>query len=568
MAPSSITLPPKRPIGKWEQLVLERIERDHRTAKERGFVYDADEAESAVRFFPDFCRHHKGEWAGQPLELAGWQAMNVREIFGWRFEETGYRRFRQAWWETPKKNGKTQIAGGVGLRLLAADGEAGGEVYCTATKKDQALLAYRAACEMVRRSPELARFVMVPKGYMRGARMVCGRLGSAMEPLSADHSKLDGINPSGDIRDEVHAWQDHGLPGVLDTAKAARRQPLTLEITTAGVYDQNGVGWQHHDYACNVLDGTFEDDSQYVYIAAADEGDDPYDPATWWKANPNLGVSPKLDFMARMAEKARRQPSFYNDFLRYHLNLWTQQAKRWLPMDRWKEGDTRAPATRAEYDHLFERFVGAECNGGLDLASKLDLAAFVLEFEDPDDEDVIHLLARFWIPEATVEKRVHEGKRFYQTWVEQGWLTATPGDVIDYKWIRREVVELSRRFRIRRISYDSWGATGIATDLTEEDGFEMVECGQGYKSMSEPSKDFEARVTARKVRHYGHPVLRWNASNSVTRRDPAGNIKPDKEKAKDKIDGIVAAIMAHSRALLDPDGGSSYLESGEGLLVL
>lgn len=559
-----MNLPSKRTLGKWEQLCRDRQARDLQAGRERGLIFDAEEARAAVEFFSRYCRHHKGEWAGQPLVLADWQAENVSAIFGWKHAETGLRRFRQAWWETPRKNGKTQIAAGVGVRLLVADGEEGGEIYFTATKRDQAKIGYVAAGQMVKRSPELRRFIQVPKGFMAGAPMVCNRLASKMEPLSSDHNTLDGLNPSGDIRDEVHEWKDHGLAAVLDSATGARRQPLTLEITTAGVFDQNGVGWTRHDYACNVLDGTFEDDAQFAYIAAADEKDDPFDPAIWWKANPNLGISPKLDYIAKRAEKARRDPSYLNDFLRYHLNVWTQQVTRWLPMDRWKEGDPRTP-TRAEYDEHAAMLAGRECFGGLDLSSKLDLAAFVLEF--PSDNDIIHLLARFWIPEATVEKRVREGKRFYRAWVERGWLIATPGDSIDYDWIRREAVEFSKRYRIRQIAFDPWGATQLAWKLGEEDGMTMVECGQGYKSMSEPSKDFEACVTSRNVRHLGHPVLSWCASNAVCRRDPAGNIKPDKEKAKDKIDGIVASIMAHSRVILSP-GGGSYLDDGGGLLVL
>jgi phage terminase large subunit-like protein len=562
---SAITLTGKRPKGKWELLFEERMARDRARAKERGFVFDQGEAREAINFFSKYCRHHKGEWAGKPLVLADWQSTNIGEIFGWRHQETALRRFRQAWWETPRKNGKTQVAGGVGLRLLVADGEEGGEVYFTATKRDQAKIGYVAACQMVKRSPGLRKYLNVPKGFLRGATLVCDRLGAKMEPLSADHSTLDGLNPSGDIRDEVHEWKDHGLAAVLDSAMGARRQPLTFEITTAGVYDQTGVGWTRHDYACNVLEGTFDDDAQFAFIAAADEGDDPFDPMTWWKANPNLGVSPKIDYIAGRAEKARRMPTYLNDFLRYHLNVWTQQVTRWLPMDRWNESDPRNLSFEG-YEDWAKSLFGRECYGGLDLASTLDLTAFVLAFPWPDGS--VDLLCRFWIPEKTVERYVHEGKRHYQNWVDLGWLTTTPGDEIDYKWIRQEIGKLGEKYEIKEISFDRWGATQLVQGLGEEDGFTMVKCGQGYQSLSAPTKDLEAAVTSRRVRHGGHPILRWNAGNAVVRRDPAGNIKPDKEKAKDKIDGIVAAIMSMSTGLMKPETGGSYLEDGGGLLVL
>jgi phage terminase large subunit-like protein len=552
-------LPKVRPIGKLERLGLEREERDLRTAGQRGLVFDHDEADRAVRFFATYCRHHKGEWAGKPLVLSDWQDRNIRQIFGWRRVETGFRRFRSAWWETPRKNGKTQVAAGVGIKLLIQDSEPGGEVYFTATKRDQALIGHVAAAEMVRASPELRKWIEVPKSFKRGGTMFCDRLGSKMEPLSSDHNTLDGLGPHGDIRDEVHAWPDHGLADVLDTAMGSRRQPITLEITTAGTYSKEGVGWQHHDYATKVLDGTFEDDTIFAYIAAADEGDDPFDPATWWKANPGLGISLKLDYIAKQAARAKREPSFLNTFLRLHLNVWTQQVTRWLSTDRWRECDGKPIDLAA--------LAGRPCWGGLDLSTKLDLTAFVLVFIGEDGW--LTIVPRFWIPEATVEAAAKRGRHFYTEWVRDGWLKTTPGDVIDYGFIRKEIVELGKQFQIREIAFDPWNATQIATELGEQDGFTVVDTRQGFKTLSEPSKEFEARIMARQVHTGGNPVMDWMVGNAVVRSDPNGNIAPDKAKASDKIDGVVATIMALSRA--NVQGGdapaASYLET-EPLLLL
>jgi phage terminase large subunit-like protein len=512
-----------------------------------------------VRFFSSYCRHHKGEWAGQPLVLAPSQAGNIEAIFGWKRAADGLRRFRRAWWEVARKNGKTTVAGGVGLKLLIGDNEPGGEVWFSATKRDQALIGFTSAAEMVRSSEDLKKWIQVPKAYKRGALVYCERLGSKMGPLSSDHDTLDGLNPSGDIRDEVHAWPDHGLADVLDTAMGARRQPLTLEITTAGTYDKEGVGWQHHHYATQVLDQTFDDDQTFAYIAAADEKDDPFDPATWWKANPGLGVSVKLDYLEKQAARAQREPSFLNTFLRLHLNVWTQQVTRWLSVDRWRECDGK-PIDEA-------KLAGLPCWGGLDLSTKLDLTAFVLVFEMPDG--TITILPRFWLPEAAVEAASRRGRNYYAEWARDGWLTVTPGDVIDYGFIRAEVRELAAKFKLQGVAFDPWNATQIATELGEEDGILMVETRQGYKTMSEPSKDLESKIMARKVHHGGHPVMAWCVANAVIRRDSNGNIAPDKEKASDKIDGVVAAIMALSRCNVpgEAEESGSYLDVAD-LVVL
>lgn len=551
----------ERKLGKYEQLWLQRHERDLASASARGLRFDPALGERAVKFVEGYCKHGKGEWAGQPLILHEVQRDFLRQIFGW-VRTDGTRRFRTAYVEVPRKFGKSTIAGGVGLYLMIGDGEKGSEVYSSATKKDQASICWKDAAAMVKTSPDLKRLIKVFRGNMS-----CERFGSKFEPLGADSSTLDGLNPHGNIVDELHAHRDRGVWDVLDTAMGARRQPLTLAITTAGTYDAESIGWQIHDYATKVLEGVIEDDTFFAFIAAADEP--PKDQPEWYfteaaqrQANPGFGVSPKADYLAKQAEKARMQPSFYNTYLRLHLNVWTQQQTRWLSLENWSACESASGRA-----HALERETSLErktCFGGLDLSSKLDLSALSLVF--PSDSGEIDVLCRFWLPEATIERYSKKGQRHWAQWVREGWLTATPGDVIDYEFIRAEVNALSKRFALQEVAFDPWGATDIATRLLG-DGIPMVECRQGYKTLSEPAKDLEARVISKKVRHAANPVLRFCASNAVVSTDSAGNIKPDKEKASDRIDGIVATIMALSRAIVAaPVQQSSVLDAG-GILL-
>jgi phage terminase large subunit-like protein len=561
----------ERAPGKYERLWRARHERDIELCRQpgghpKGYRFDAGVGGRAVQFVERYCKHHKGEWAGKPLLLTELQREIFTQIFGW-LRRDGTRRFRTAYVEVPRKFGKSTVAGGIGLYLVVADGEQGAEVYSSATKKDQAAICWKDAVAMVKGSAELKRFVKTQRNNIS-----CERMGSKFEPLGADSSTLDGLNPHGNIIDELHAHKDRGVWDVLETAMGARRQPLTLAITTAGKFDPESIGWQIHDYATKVLEGIIEDERFFAFIAAADEPpagqpDYYFTEAAWRQANPGFGVSPKADFIAEMAQKAKDQPSFYNAFLQLHLNVWTQQATRWLQLERWAECEPApavdAAAVRAAAVAREVSLEGKPCFGGLDLSSKLDLSALVLAF--PGADDAVDLVCRFWLPEATVEKYLKKGQRHYDGWQREGWLTVTPGDVIDYEFIRAEVLTLSRRFKLRELAFDPWGATDLSNRLGAE-GIVMVETRQGYKTLSEPAKDLEARVVGRKVRHANNPMLRFCAANAVVTRDPAGNIKPDKEKATDRIDGIVATVMALSRVVAHKTQASPY--ETRGLLML
>jgi len=546
-----------RPIGLLERLGIERQARDLErwTARSQadcdpdGYWWDEAAAGRVVEFIERFCRHHKGEWAGQPFRLEPWQREIVRTVFGWRRAD-GTRRFRTAYVEVPRKNGKTELAAAVGLYLLVADGEAGAEVYSAATKRDQARIVHSAAKQMLRRSPDLRRFVEEYRD-----NLVVPATASKFEALSSESHTLDGLNPHGIILDELHAHRDRHLRDVLLTGTGARRQPLEWVITTAGVYDPASIGWEMHDYAANVLQGVFEDETFFAYIAAADEEDDWQDPATWAKANPNLGVSVKLEYLEELADRAAKSPSFLNTFLRYHLNIWTQQLERWIPIEAWDR--CGGPVDEGA-------LIGRRCFGGLDLSSTIDITALALAF--PAEDGSYDLVMRFWVPEDRLHERSERDRVPYDAWARDGWLQVTPGNVVDYGFIREEIHRLADRYEIVELAYDPWNASKLAVELLG-DGVPMVEFRQGYASMSPAAKEFERLVTAGLLRHGGHPVLRWMANNVTVRQDPAGNIKPDKERSKEKIDGIVAAIMAIGRASVHDEILSPYA-AGEGLFFL
>lgn len=527
------------PIPKYVRLARERQARDLKEAPKRGFVFDRSAGERVVHFFENYLVHWKGEWAGQPFIPEDWQAEEILiPVFGWLRESDGTRRFRFAYIEVPKKNGKSPTAAGVGLYLLVGDQEPGGEVYASATKKDQAKIVFEYAEKMVRKSPALRAELKVMRNNIH-----CMQLGSKFEPLGADSDTLDGLSPNGNLVDELHAHKDRNVMDTLITAAASRRQPLHFMITTAGLYRPEGVGYQEHEYAVRVLEGAIEDDEYFAWISCADEEDDWKDPRVWEKANPNWGVSVKPDIVAGLAEKAQRQPSFTNAFKRYHLGLWTEQQDRWLSMEKWKE--CAGPVVLSELR-------GRECSGGLDLSSKIDISAFVLVFPPPEGERVWKVLPFFWVPRQRILDRAKKDRVPYERWVELGFMKATDGESVDYDVIRRDINDLRRKYSIQEIGIDPWNATQLTGQLLD-DGFRAVEVPQNPGHMSEPSKEFESLVVSRRLHHGGNPVLTWMASNVAIKEDERENIMPNKKRSGDRIDGIVATILGISRAI----GGSA-----------
>ncbi len=514
--------------------------------------FDEEAAQHAIDFF-QFLKHSKGEWAGRTIELEPWQQFILWALFGW-MRADGTRRFRTAYLEIARKNGKSTLAAGIGLLLLVADGEPGAEIYAAATKRDQAKIVWSEAMRMVQGSPSLRKVVSV---YRSSNNLNVPGSASKFEPLGRDSNSLDGLNIHGSIVDELHAHRTRDVWDLLDTATGSRRQPLIFAITTAG-FNRQSICFEQHDYTQKVLDRIIEDDSHFGVIFTLDESDDWEDETLWGKANPNLGVSVKLDDLRRKAEKAKEMPSALNAFLRLHLNQWTQSETKWMDADKW-----RACGDAVDADGLRGRI----CYGGLDLASTTDVAALVLVFPPQHPDDKMRALCRFWVPEAAMHVRSKRDRVPYDAWVRQGYMQVTPGDVIDYDFIVAEIEELADRYDLREIAFDRWGATQISTTLTEA-GHTMVQFGQGFASMSGPMKELERLVASRKLAHGNQPVLTWMADNLVAREDPAGNIKPDKERSIEKIDGMVALIMALDRAIRNEgDSGESVYET-QGVRVL
>jgi phage terminase large subunit-like protein len=533
------------------RLAVERHLDDLEHAAERGLHFDRQAAEHVIRFF-GFLRHSKGEWAGSPFTLQPWQQFLLWVLFGWRRAD-GLRRFRTAYVELPRKNGKSTLVSGVGLYLLVADGEPGAEVYSAATKRDQARITHGEATRMVKASPPLSRMVRSFRDNLH-----VPQTGAKFEPLSADSDTMDGLNVHGALIDELHAHKTRGVVDVLDTATGARRQPMIFEITTAG-YDRDSVCWEHHEYTRQVLEGTVHDDAWFGFIATIDEGDDWHDPAVWAKANPNYGVSVKPDDLQRKADKAARMPAAQNGFLRLHLNVWTQQSDRWIDLDLWNEN-----AGEVTEDDL----AGQVCYGGLDLSSVSDLCAWVLVFPQDDDPDTVAIVARFWCPEARLTADGNQYREQYQAWAREGWLQTTPGDAVDYGAIKRQILADAQRFRIVDLNVDRlFQGYQLTMELADE-GLAVFGMGQGFLSMAVPVKEFEKRLLERKLRHGGNPVLRWMAGNVAVKQDPAGNLKPDKASSQGKIDGIVGLIMALDRAMRHQAGEGGSVYEDRGVIVL
>lgn len=504
-------------------------------------------ADRACAFIEECVRHVEGALAGQTFRLEPWQKALVGNLFGWVREDAHgrvVRRYRECFGYVPRKNGKTPLVAAIALYVFFADGEAGQQDYVAAADREQAGLLFRQAKGMVEQEPELASRCRIYGGNASAGQsrsIVREADGSFLRVVSADADTKHGGNSHLVVIDELHAQPSRDLVDVLTTsmASANRKQPLLICITTAD-YDRDSICNEKHAYASRVRDGLIDDPHFLPVVYEAGRDEDWTDPKVWAKANPNLGVSVSLEYLDRECKRAKESPAYENTFRRLHLNQKTESASRWIALERW---DACGGVVAAE------SLLGRECFAGLDLASTTDLASLVLAF--PDGAGGYDILPFFWCPEEAERKRERTNKARLGEWVRRGWIDATPGDVIDYDRIRARVNELATRYLIREIAIDRWNATHLATQL-QGDGFQVVAFGQGYASMSAPTKELEKLVLAGKIRHGGHPVLRWNAGNVVVAQDAAGNLKPDKERSGEKIDGIVALVMALGRAMLAP----------------
>jgi phage terminase large subunit-like protein len=521
--------------GELVRLACQRHVRDLTDAHLRGLRFDRVRAQRVIDFFK-FLRHSKGEWANQEFTLEPWQQALTWILFGWVHTETGYRRFRTAIVELARKNGKSTWAAGIALYLTIADGEQGAEVFSVAVKRDQARLVHGEATRMVAKSPSISKVLKRGRDNLHSLQS-----NSKFEPLASEEDSLDGLNPHGIIADEVHAWKNRLLWDVLFTAMGARRQPLLLGISTAG-YDRESVFFQQHDYSVKVLKGIVEDDSWFCWITCLDETDDWEDETNWIKSNPNLGTTIRIGELRSAAAKAKASPAELNSFLRLRLNKWTTSHTAWMPMDKWELCSTPVDA---------EALKGRPCFGGLDLSTTTDVSCFSLLFPPLGDDAKWSVLPFFFLPEDAIEQRCKRDRVPYDVWQRQGLFELTPGNIIDYSFIRAKVLEQAAKYQIQEISYDPYNATQIVTELTG-DGLLMVPFRQGEVSMNAPCKRLLELVLTEDFAHGGNPVLRWMASNVMVSVGATGLLKPDKAKSREKIDGISALLNALGRAMVVP----------------
>ena len=521
------------PAGRLVVLACKRHLDDCEHGPARGLRWDAAAAGRAIEFF-GFLRHSKGEWAGRLFLLQPWQAFIVGSVFGW-LRADGTRRFRTVYEEIPRKNGKSSALAGVGLYGLLADREPGAEIYAAATRKEQARIIFEEARRMARGSPDLSRRVGIYKNNLS-----IDRTASKFEPLSSDERTLDGLNPHIVLIDELHKHKSRGVLDVLDTALGARRQPLLWIITTAGDDAPESVYAQENDYAIKVLEGAVVDDNAFAYIATVDKDDRWDDPKAWAKANPNLGVSVKLDDLKRQAQKAKNSPAALVEFKRLRLNVRTAAADRAIDMETWAR-NSLGPFDPAEMH-------GRRCFGAVDLSSKVDISAWLKLFPPATRDERWRVVARFWVPADTVAEKSDRDRVQYQRWIDEGWIEATAGNVIDHDEIERAVLEDSRNHQIEAIAYDPWNATQMAVSLLGQ-GLPMFEFVQGIRSYTAPTKEFEAWLLSHRLDHGNNPVLRWMASNLAVQADKNENKMPTKKMSRGRIDGMTALIMAIGRAM-------------------
>lgn len=515
--------------------------------KSSQFQFNAEKAIKVCQFI-ELLPHIKGPLANTPIVLEPWQVFILTTIFGW-VNKAGKRRFRRVYIEVPRGNGKSALSSGVGLYMLAGDDEGGAEVYSLATTRDQARIVFGDAQQMARKCAGLREQLGVE---VLAHNINVMRTASKFEALSAEGSTLDGLNIHFGCIDELHAHKTRAVYDVVETGTGKRDQSLLWVITTAGS-NRSGICYEARTFVAKLLDDIFEDESQFGVIYGLDEGDDWTTEEALIKANPNWGVSVRPEVVLPLQQKAMQLPSATNNFKTKHLNEWVNADVAWMDMRSWD--------SCANPDLSIEDFAGKPCYIGLDLASKTDIAALVALF--PTEDNKYAAFAKYYLPEDTI----FDGRNSqYPGWQQVGRILATPGSVIDYEYIENDLVDLCARFEVKEIPYDPWQATQLATRMIDK-GLPMVEMRASVANFSEPMKNLEALTLQGKLLHDGDPVLTWMVSNVVAHLDAKDNIYPRKERPENKIDGVVALIMALNRAQINAGQGPSVYEE-RGVLML
>lgn len=513
--------------------------------------YDKKKADRAVTFIENLC-HTKGKWAGTPFWLLPWQEQLIRDIFG-IVKPDGNRQFRTAFVEICKKVGKSELAAAVALYLLYADNEPSAEVYGAAADRQQASIVFDVAKQMVEMSPALMK-----RSKLMGAtkRIVNYSNAGYYQVLSAEVGGKHGFSVSGLVFDEIHTQPNRQLYDVLTKGSSdARQNPLHFIITTAG-NDRHSIAYELHTKAVDILEGRRVDPTFYPVVYGLKDDEDWEDEANWYKVNPSLGYTVDIERLRDAYREAKQNPADEITFKWLRCNMWVSSTVAWIPDAIYMRGNEPID---------MDALAGRDCYAGLDLSSTGDITALVLIFPPRDEEEKYVLLPYFWIPEETIPRRVKANSVPYDIWEKQGYIMSTEGNVIHYDFIEKFIMDLSEKYHILEIAVDRWNATQMIQNL-EGEGFTIVPFGQGFSSMSAPTKEFYRLLMEGRIIHGGNPVLRWMAGNVVIDTDPAGNIKVTKAKSKEKIDGIVAAIIALDRCIRQ-EGQSGSVYDERGLLV-
>ena len=514
--------------------------------------YDKKKADRAVTFIENLC-HTKGKWAGTPFWLLPWQEQLIRDIFG-IVKPDGNRQFRTAFVEICKKVGKSELAAAIALYLLYADNEPSAEVYGAAADRQQASIVFDVAKQMVEMSPALMK-----RSKLMGATKRIVNYGNAgyYQVLSAEVGGKHGFSVSGLVFDEIHTQPNRQLYDVLTKGSSdARQNPLHFIITTAG-NDRHSIAYELHTKAVDILEGRRVDPTFYPVVYGLKDDEDWEDEANWYKVNSSLGYTVDVERLRDAYREAKQNPADEITFKWLRCNMWVSSTVAWIPDAIYMRGNE--PIDMASLE-------GRDCYAGLDLSSTGDITALVLIFPPRDEDEKFVLLPYFWIPEETIPRRVKANSVPYDIWEKQGYIMSTEGNVIHYDFIEKFIMDLSEKYHILEIAVDRWNATHVIQNL-EDNGLTMVPFGQGFASMSAPTKEFYRLLMEGKIIHGGHPVMRWMAGNVVVDTDPAGNIKVTKAKSKEKIDGIVAAIMALDRAVRH-EGESRSVYDTRGIILI
>lgn len=531
--------------NKYIKLAIKRYEADiKRTESDEQYPFYFDiEAGLRVVAFLECLKLYREQWAGKQLVLEPWQVFIIVNLYGWKRKETKKRRFTKAFIFVARKNGKTTLLSGLPLWDILTT--RGGEAYCAATKRDQAKIAYQNIKEFVRQNPGLTKRLRV---YNSSDRIVCDSTASKIEALSADYDSMDGLDPSCVIIDECSAMKNYGIIKVLQSGTYSRPEPLLIQITSGGD-NLSSVGRLEYERSVKVLEGSMEADDYFTMLYCLDEKDDWRNEKVYAKANPNLGISVSLDALIKARDEALQQPSLEGEFRVKNLNQWVSPMTSWISARNWNKCVVNGRDNKVT-DEMLKPVV---CCGAIDLSKRHDFTVFTKYFYLPSLSKY-YAKHRFYIPDAQVEDKMKHDSPMIRKWIEKGYITATPGEIIDYDFMFNDIRKDLEMYSIREIAFDPYNAATLMKEIGPL--VDLIEYPQNMKHMSPASKNWEAAIMSQQIID-DNPVMKWMVSNCAIYTDANGNIKPRKDtrdnNSPKRIDGVVTSVMAHSRlkTLLD-----------------